>query len=219
MNNLSLRCMLLAGVALAGSSGLSIAGEAAKHNSPWYIGGGLGSGFVNSFDVSDLETADSTRGTFVSGFVGTKINNNVRAELEVTHLNSRAKNSACAGLKCGNTEFNFSDLAVLGNVWLDLPVDDNLSVYGGGGIGLGLISIKGNSAGNSASGRGLAYQVGTGVRWSVTPTTNLDLGYRYRATTVDASELSDAAFITQNVDLSAHIIQLSFSISLDALKP
>lgn len=212
----SFRLVLLTGAAVLGLSSTSRADEVVNGASPWYFGASIGAGFIGDFDVNEADTTDSSTGFKASGFLGRHITDNLRGEVELSYLRSNAN---CLG-KCGSTEFDFSDLAVLGNVWLDLPLDRGWTVYGGGGIGVGHFFIQGDSAAdNDAAGWAFTYQAGAGVRLALDDLTTIDLGYRFQGSTVDESALDEAWFIARDVELRAHIVQISLSMNFGVFGP
>lgn len=67
------------------------------------------------------------------------------------------------------------------NAWYDVPVRDRVSVYGGGGVGVGGYELSVNDT--VVAGRGdtadLNWQLGLGVIYEINDRVELDLGYRY----------------------------------------
>jgi opacity protein-like surface antigen len=79
-------------------------------------------------------------------------------------------------------------LFVLANLWIDLPLDEVIRPYIGGGIGFGRLDLDlsmTDTVGNSYtliddSDRGFAYQLGAGVAFDLTENIAVDVGYRYK---------------------------------------
>ena len=80
-------------------------------------------------------------------------------------------------------DFRLDDIwSVTTNVWVDVPLTEKFSVFGGGGIG----AATGDFTLRSAFGSGgvdhfsFLYTAGTGVTYRWSECVHLDLGYRYR---------------------------------------
>jgi opacity protein-like surface antigen len=212
MTNLSLRHVLLTTVAAVGFSGAAMAADAAPQGSPWYIGAGYGTISTGNFDVNELDSADPSSGYKAGGFIGRNLTDNLRGEVEVSY---QASDADCIDGKCGSTEFEFSDLVVLGNAWLDMPIHENAALYVGGGVGMGNFSIEGDPvADNKASAWGIAYQAGAGARMDISEAMTLDLGYRYQGTRINGSDLDEAWFMSEDLNLNQHVFQLSLSVDI-----
>lgn len=212
MHNLSLRHMLLTTVAAMGFSGAALAADAVPQSSPWYVGGTFGTATAGEFYVNEIDLADPSSSYKFGGFIGHHFSDMLRGEIEVSYLSSDAD---CDEGKCGSTEFEFSDLMVLGNAWIDMPVHESAALYVGGGIGMGRFAIEGDpAADNEANGWAFAYQAGTGLRLALAEQMTFDLGYRYQGSKIKKSELDEAWFINDDIELKAHVFQLSLSIDL-----
>jgi opacity protein-like surface antigen len=212
MINLSLRHVLLTTVAAVSFSGAALAADAVPQGSPWYIGAGFGTISTGNFDVNEVNSADPSAGYKAGGFIGRNFTDNLRGEVEVSYQSSDAD---CIDGKSGSVEIEFSDLMVLGNAWLDIPVRENAALYVGGGVGMGNFSIEGDPApDNNASAWGFAYQAGAGARMDITETMTLDLGYRYQGTSINGSDLDEAWFVSEDLSLKQHVFQLSLSVDL-----
>lgn len=71
--------------------------------------------------------------------------------------------------------------SAMSNLWLDVPVAENLWLYGGGGIGAAGMNLSVNDGvvTGSRTKTNFAYQFGTGLILPVGDNTELDLGYRF----------------------------------------
>lgn len=67
------------------------------------------------------------------------------------------------------------------NAWFDVPVRDNLAVYGGGGLGAAGYKLSVNDTVDEGAGStaDFAWQLGVGVIYQVNDRVELDFGYRY----------------------------------------
>lgn len=74
-----------------------------------------------------------------------------------------------------------SNWSVLGNMWLDVPVAEFFSIYGGGGLGGagGQLTVNDTVVGGTGHDEGFAWQAGAGMIVELTDTVELDLGYRF----------------------------------------
>jgi opacity protein-like surface antigen len=69
----------------------------------------------------------------------------------------------------------------MANVWRDMDVAEHLSVYAGGGLGVGGYAHDADAAGPDAASRVTAFgwQAGGGVAYAVTDRLTLDVGGRF----------------------------------------
>ena len=70
---------------------------------------------------------------------------------------------------------------VMANIWREYSLTDRLGLYGGGGIGAGgyRISVDDQTVSGADVDAAFAWQVGTGVTWSIGPRLTVDFGYRF----------------------------------------
>lgn len=122
--------------------------------------------------------------------VGMEWNDVVRAELEVAHFSNslrevdRFTSGASSGTYGGSGTIGSTYL--LGNVWADWKNNSAFTPYAGGGLGVAFLNTSGVVLTNPAIGwfndanqTRFAWQVGAGVKYQVTQSIALDLGYRY----------------------------------------
>jgi opacity protein-like surface antigen len=74
-----------------------------------------------------------------------------------------------------------SEWTTMANVWRDVEVAEHLSVYAGGGLGVGGYAHDADAAGPDAASRVTAFgwQAGGGVAYAVTDRLTLDVGGRF----------------------------------------
>lgn len=66
--------------------------------------------------------------------------------------------------------------ATTANAWRDVRLGDRLSVYAGGGLGMGAAAA---ASPGDAAGTALAWQAGAGATYALTPRVTFDVGYRF----------------------------------------
>lgn len=173
------------------------------------------SSLSNTFDYSlGLKT-----GYLIGGAVGVQFNDMFRAEVELSHASWDANNTVSAGPALAFTyaaDGKISATYLMGNLWLDFKNDSLFTPYAGGGIGAGWAegdSHFDNAAfGYGKANVGLAYQLGAGVKFDVSETMAVDLGYRYKSIVdIDFADL-DGSGSYNGADLNSHNIQLGLTL-------
>ncbi|WP_223923057.1 outer membrane protein [Geobacter sp. AOG2] len=152
------------------------------------------------FVVPDSEVHDSSgsyqlsydTGYSVSGAVGYAFDNNLRTELEVAYRHADTN-----ALKMGGDSVHYlsdiTSVSVLTNLFYDVKLPHGVTPYLGGGLGVAFMDTKqdnlyivdNRNTSNLNAGTSdtvLAYQLGCGIAYAVTPRISLDAGYRYFAT-------------------------------------
>lgn len=162
-----------------------------------YFGGFVGAALVDDNDLADgvLDLSFDT-GLMVGGVIGTHLSDNIRIEGELSYLSA---DGDCEG-KCSGS-FDSSALELLGNAWYDFATDSGFRPYVGGGVGIAKVSFE--LDGIEADETGLAWQVGAGVRLGETGA--FDIGYRYRAISIDVDDVDD------EFEANAHVIQVGWT--------
>jgi len=93
------------------------------------------------------------------------------------------------GPVAGHGEFDaggtFGILTFMANFWYDIPLSEEVKPYLGGGVGIAIVDGDVHYEGHpdifDDSQAALALQAGVGIRWQVSDTIALDVGYRLRA--------------------------------------
>lgn len=101
---------------------------------------------------------------------------------------------------------------LMANGWYDLPVGGGWKPYVGGGLGVANVKLSnvgfaGQPAFIDDSGNFLAYQLGAGLGYDITPTTTVSVDYRYFGTANPTFTMMDGTSFDSeargnNVDLS-----------------
>jgi opacity protein-like surface antigen len=166
----------------------------------WYISvfGGWSLPRDERFSFEDGATfeadIDPDNGFLVGAALGAHINNWLRGEVEVSGHWHDLEGSASTDF--GGAFNNYLDIDgdenaqfILGNLWVDLPIDEVIRPYVGGGIGFGRLDMDMNATWTVSGAEysviddsdwGFAYQVGAGVAFDITPNIAIDVGYRYK---------------------------------------
>lgn len=134
---------------------------------------------------------DFDTGFVVAGTAGYRLSNrffHTRIEAEANYRRHEVDDVTVLGTTV-DLEGDFETVGLLANFWFDLPNATPLTPYAGGGVGLGILMPGGDTDTE------LAWQVGAGVAFSVTPSVEVTADYRWFATAdpefeTDAGELS-----------------------------
>lgn len=143
-------------------------------NSSWYLRGDVGWAFLDFGGGADGD--DVTFG----GGVGYQYNENLRADLRIDYAGDF---DVGAG-----TELGFG--TVLGNVYFDLPLGNQLTPYVGVGVGYGWADFQ-----PGPTREGVAYAFMGGLSFNMTHNFAIDAGYRYRSVTVGGPDVSDHSLL------------------------
>jgi opacity protein-like surface antigen len=148
-------------------------------------------------------------GFIVGGTIGAQLNENFRAELEVSHARLDTESHASETLEYpiyedplttgisyeNKDEDNLDELFILANLWFGFPLSSTFSPYFGGGIGVANVDGDfgvGPFATNTQIGHdisvkvkaddwALAFQLGAGLMIGLSEHFAIDLGYRFKA--------------------------------------
>jgi hypothetical protein len=190
--SLKTKLLVASGAVAAGMTATPAAAEG------MYFGGFVGAASVEDVDVGFGDIQPDTSVIF-GAVMGGHVTENIRVEGEASYL---AINGADCEGKCAGTTFDVDTLALLGNVWFDFG-DSASSFRPYVGAGVGIAAVSAESAIGDDEESGLAYQVGGGVRLGH----GFDVGYRYRAVTVEFEDL-----VGDDVDANMHIVQVAWTV-------
>ncbi|MEO0342312.1 MAG: outer membrane beta-barrel protein [Pseudomonadota bacterium] len=182
LKNLSVTGLALA---LATTAHISDASAQGIAKGQYYAGGFVG-GISFTNDLTDSPSAVSQLDRDDTGFIfgavlGRGFANNLRGELEISKWSA---DGSCA-FKCKTSgSYNMDALQILGNLWLDIPLESsNLTPYVGGGIGY--LDYSAETIVDDLEASGMSYQVGGGVTIPVGGSALIDIGYRYKSANVE----------------------------------
>ena len=160
-------------------------------------------------------------GFIFGGTIGAQLNENFRAEIEVSHASLDTKSHASeelhypdyaiAAINGGpiyksDDEGELDELFILANLWFGFPLSSTFSPYFGGGVGVAKVDADfgvGPFATNiqvendlsvkvKADDWALAFQLGAGLLIGLSDHFAIDLGYRFKA--IHNVDLDDAEF-------------------------
>jgi len=178
----------------------------ASSGSGWYAGLFAGVAWPEDWDLNEVDRIEMDTGFAFGGVLGTQVQDNVRVELEVSNWNA---DGDCTVGKCGIQTLDMDALSVLGNAWVDIPVQSTLTPYVGAGLGVSWVELSGN--GRSDTGTGFTWQLGTGVRADLGPRTTIDIGYRYKSAVMDSDDFNGIGLSSRDFDARAHVLQAGIS--------
>ena len=157
-------------------------------------------------------------GYLIGGAIGLKWNEMLRTEIELSHMSNNANSYNKNGGSFYAASGPIRQTYLLGNVWLDLPTGSSFTPYAGGGLGVGFADANVTfigllpGYGSRTSGASLAYQVGGGIKFSLSEKIDLDLGYRYKGmTNVNFTDNQGANFQFNGANLNSHNVQLGLT--------
>jgi len=160
-------------------------------------------------------------GFIFGGTIGAQLNENFRAEIEVSHASLDTKSHASEELEYPDytiaainggpvykkdDDGDLDELFILANLWFGFPLSSTFSPYFGGGVGVAKVDADfgvGPFATNmqvendlsvkvNADDWALAFQLGAGLLIGLSDHFAIDLGYRFKA--IHDVELDDAEF-------------------------
>jgi opacity protein-like surface antigen len=175
----------------------------AAPNGGWYAGLFAGAAWPEDWDLNEVDRIEMDTGFAFGGVLGKQVQDNVRVELEVSNWNA---DGDCTIGKCGILALDMDTLSVLGNAWVDIPVESTLTPYVGAGLGVSWVELSGD--GLSDTGTGFTWQLGAGVRADLSPTVTVDIGYRYKSAAMDSDDFNGfGGLSSRDFDARAHVLQ------------
>jgi opacity protein-like surface antigen len=156
-----------------------IATSAFARTDTWYVSAHGGADFPTKSKAKDvaIETKFKT-GYSIGAAVGHSFDE-FRFELEAAYRNAKAKEVDASRDVSGS----FGIFSLMGNVYYDLPVMDQVDLYFGAGLGWANVSanVKENTAPAEidSSSSVMAYQLMFGPAWNINDQWTVSLGYRF----------------------------------------
>lgn len=186
--------------------------------SHFYVGLRGAATFGTDTDIKTLGTTVTTSyddpGWLVSGFAGYNFVSypGLRGELELGYLSDSVLTQQVHGtgtFKNGNASGDASTLFGFASLYYDLPFQQGIHPFIGAGLGFGNVSLNNYSTSATGaliddSGTGFAYHLTGGVAFDITPNMDLEIGYRYMATTGVDLQAKDGT--STSVDTADHVI-------------
>jgi opacity protein-like surface antigen len=134
--------------------------------------------------VSAFEYAAKFKtGYILGGAIGVKWNDMIRTEIELSHAGWKTKNvRGNTGAIVDGYGAKSAATYLLGNVWLDWRNESPLTPYVGGGVGMAWAKASPGDASYAPTGTesGFAFQLGAGLKYTVSDNIDVDLGYRFK---------------------------------------
>ncbi len=183
-------------LALGTTSSVAWAADPPTDYDTWYVSvfGGYNMARVHASFETDHYDIRMKDGFSVGMAVGSYVADGVRLERELSYARNGNKSARYAGDDdYAPQSGNMSGVFLMTNMWKDFRTSDRLQPYVGGGLGVALLSGKGDGETDPYDFSGelaLAVQAGAGVRYAMTDRLALDVGYRYRGA-IDASHGPD----------------------------
>ena len=210
---------LLATAALGAAIGASMPAEA---EGP-YIGafGGVSVLKDGELDVEsggmsyDLKVENDT-GWTAGGALGYAFDFGLRAEAELAYRQNEIDKFHVMGTSVG-VSGDTTALSALGNLWYDIPVSLAVRPFIGAGIGMAEIGMNHAQAGNANiiddSDWVLAYQLGAGLAYQLSPGLDVTAEYRYFGTEDATLTLDDNTPGNADLEYRDHSVVLGLRYS------
>ncbi len=198
----------------------------------WYVSLFGGASFLDEVEITysnsgtaGLSETVTDAGFIVGGAVGTHINSNLRAEVEVSYFENSVNE-----LEFPYTPASFSasghvnSVNVLVNVWHDFDLGGGFTPYIGGGAGVGFVDARGFRPNPPddfneliGSDTGFAFQVGAGLQFEMTDMIGVDVGYRYRGIMDVTLPSDDPDQVNASTDIYGHFVQAGITVNLNGM--
>ncbi len=186
-----MRKRFLALLMAAVAAQLGCAAFAAQAQEEWYVSLQGGGGFLSDAALAGAGVElDFAPGFTIAGSAGIALPNNLRFEVEVSYARNDIDRFSGFGVSVEGGG-DVGSLAYMGNGFYDNELGPPWTLYVGGGAGLAIISINdpkiivpgvGTIVGADDEDAIFAYQLGAGIAYEISDSTDLTLGYRFFAT-------------------------------------
>ena len=214
-----IRNFALAGVALSALTSSALAADTG-----WYIGIGAGYSMPQSVRYPTITSVTANSQTYPAdaaslknswrgiGTVGYAWTNHIRFEAEGGYTDPKVGALNFAGAKTSLTGVDVTEFTAMGNLLYDVPISERWYLTFGGGGGWNWTELDLGSA--RIKSAGLTWQGIGGLTYKLSRATNLQLDYRYVATT--GLENFD---LGHKVNLTSHNVMLSMRWYFDQPAP
>lgn len=150
-------------------------------------------------------TLETDNGFGLSGALGYHITKDIRGELEIAYREAdpdRLTVSAFGLTAAGAVGGEFSEIAVMANLYYDIQTSSKFTPYVGVGIGGSRLDIELTAGGATSESDDtvFAYQAMAGVKYAVADNGSLVFGYRYHATQDPDFGGTDAEYASHNFE-------------------
>jgi len=155
-----------------------------------YVSGNVGGGFTKgraTGSISGFPNSGSDRDedVFGGGSLGIQYDHSpvgARVELEGQAARGLDLETDAGPMGAFTLHTNVNTWTLFGNIWLDFPLTDALSVFAGGGMGIAVTDMTSVANGGGDKTRDdttWAWQAGGGVSFAATDWLTLDTSYRF----------------------------------------
>jgi opacity protein-like surface antigen len=199
---------VLGPVVAAVAAALAVASPAAAK---FYV---FGTGSWASLEDSDVQQGTAPAGTLehesgwaFAGGIGYIIGPKLRSELELGYRSNDVERLTVPafGVPAGAATGDVSVFSGMVSAYYDIVTWGPITPYLGAGVGFGSIDLDITSAGvnSTRSDTAFAYQGMAGIRYAVTSSLDLKLGYRYFALLDPQLGSTEYEYATHNVEFGA----------------
>ncbi len=207
---------------LLGAFGLVCMASLAHAEEGWYASGQIKGSLLSSADVADhtdivVAFAKKFRldlGRNLSGAVGYNWGK-LRVEGEIAYTENDFYSLDALGALAAGAKGDMSSLGFMVNAFRDFEISGPWRAYFGGGVGPAIVSINnGNLFGIPLVDNDdtvFAYQVGTGMRYRMSPSTSLALDYRLFSTLTPGFE--DVVGVQFKSGYQSHSLRASLKVT------
>jgi opacity protein-like surface antigen len=167
-----------------------VSGVALAQSSRIYFAGYMGLNVFGDQAFSDSDTGASgdieqKNAMSFGSALGLRINNNLRVEAEFDYAKSDMDRIDVSGVGSAELDGNLSNYLGMINVYYDFDVPWKIQPFLGAGLGLGYYDgeVSGGGITESDSAWAVAWQIGGGLKYRVSPDLAITTGYRYLSST------------------------------------
>lgn len=168
-----------------------------------YVSGSLGTVNLNDSDFSDSGVTGKfsfDSGLGVTAALGSSIGSSGRAEIEFAYRSNDMDSLTVDGIGTASINGEVTSLSLMGNAYYDIKNDSRFTTFVGAGLGFANIEAEIDTLNiGSEDDTVFAYQAMLGVGYAATEKVNIDLQYRYFATTDPDFAGLDAEYSSHNI--------------------
>jgi opacity protein-like surface antigen len=179
-----------------------------------YVSGNIGAAILSDSDVTNTKPAGNNgsleydTGVALGVAVGYDYGNDIRAEIEIEYQKNDTSTFDPSGAGAVNSTGDVSSTAFLANGYYDFTSESAFTPFVTGGLGFASLSandlnISGIKVNDDQTV--FAYQLGFGVSYAVNKRVDVDVKYRYFATSDADFNNATAEYKTNNVTIGVKV--------------
>jgi opacity protein-like surface antigen len=206
--------------------------EPVTQSQGWYVSIFGGASWLDELDVTysnsgtaGLSETVTDAGFIVGGAIGMDINQNMRAEVEVSYFENSVNQLDYPYFPVSfSASGHVNSVNVLVNIWHDFDMGGGFTPYVGGGAGVGFVDARAFRPNppddfNELIGSdiGFAFQVGAGLKFELTDMIGADIGYRYRGIMDVSLPSDDPVQANASTDIYGHFVQAGITVNLNGM--